>query len=120
MNGQNSWDDWCDAIDKVIAETGIQSRADAAEIARRRYPHLACVKAPGSAGATGGRTSPPAAAQNPEAELDRLARQHQREHPGSTYAQAFCAILNSDPRLYVDYLRQKAREVAATPGGGRG
>ena len=52
MNAQQQWDEFCETIDAVMAETGIRSRMDAADEVKRRYPHLRDAKYPGAPGMT--------------------------------------------------------------------
>jgi len=112
MNGQYSWDDWCDAIDTVMADTGIQSRADAAEIARRRYPHLATVQPPGVGSGQAALLRAAAGGGSAEAQLNVTAKRIAAERR-ITFAQAYVEALNANPALYVAYLREHEAKLAA-------
>jgi hypothetical protein len=126
MNAQQEMDlfnEFCDTIDTVMAETGIRSRMDAADEVRRRYPHLRNAKYPGKPGMT--MTTSAGASQsastaisggNAETELNARAKRIAAERH-CTYAQAYVEALNSDTRLYLRYLKeQQARIEAARRG----
>ncbi len=108
MTTSSEWDRFCDAIDEVLAAGEATSRAEAGALVRRRHPELAGVRAPQPQVQSQRGTSVGSA----EAQLDALARQLQRERR-CTYAEGFCAALNSEPRLYLEYLHQQRDRLAA-------
>ena len=112
MNVQSRFDQWCDAIDQVMRETGTRSRMDAAEFARRRYPHLANARPDESSPSYSGAANTGGTA---EAQLDALARDLSRQMH-ITFAKAYVQVLNSNPALYVAYLREHEAALGARRG----
>jgi hypothetical protein len=117
MNAQQQWDEFVETIDVVMAETGIRSRMDAADEVRRRYPHLRDAKYPGKPGMTmttsaGGQhaTASAASGRSAESELDARAKQIAAERR-CTFAQAYVEALNSDPTLYLRYLKEQQAKI---------
>ena len=112
MKTEPTWDDLCDAIDEVMAETGIRSRTDAADIARQRDPALAKVKppVPGMSSTTQPRMAPTGGSA--EARLTTLAKQIMAERR-CTFAQAYVEALKSNPALYVQFLKEHEARLAA-------
>jgi hypothetical protein len=94
MNDQSRFDQWCDAIDQVMRETGTRSRMDAAEIARRRYPHLANARPDESASRYSGAASTGGTA---EAQLNVLARELSRQMH-IPFAQAYAVMFSASGR----------------------
>jgi len=125
MNGQTNLDMWSDAVDAVMREQCLASRAEAAEIARRRHPELAAAaaKAPGAMytqtqQSSGGGQAVPTRYGDPERELDSRARRIAAEER-VTYAQGYVHALNRDPQLYLDFLRAQQRKLEAQEAGRR-
>lgn len=89
-------------VRECMATTGMP-RAEAERAVRRRYPELSPAPVQTGAAAAGG---------NAEADLDQRAREL-AARDRITYATAYTRILNSDPHLYVAYLREKEAKLGA-------
>ena len=115
MKTERTWDDLCDAIDEVMAETGIRSRMDAADIAKRHDPALAKAKppVPGMSSTTQPGTAP--GYGSAEAQLTAMAKgiASERHIP---FAQAYVEALNTHPALYAAYLREHQATLGARRG----
>ena len=104
---ESDWDTLCDHTDELLATGRYPSRHAAMRGAQRQNPHL-------------DRTPPamkpmkptarPLASGNAEAELDRQARQIEREDR-IIYAAAYQRALLANPRLYTVYLHQHPRQT---------
>ena len=112
MNEQNSWDEYCDHIDALVATGQYASRYDAGLEVKRRYPHLAKVQPPGIGSAQGGAVRAGVGAGSAEAQLDSMARRIAAERR-CTYAQAYVAALNADASLYLRYLQEHEAKLDA-------
>jgi hypothetical protein len=113
MNEQNSWDEYCDHIDALVATGQYASRYNAGLEVKRRYPHLAKVQPPGIGSAQVGLVRAGAAgSSSAEAQLDALAKRIAAERR-CTYAQAYVAALNADASLYLRYLQEHEAKLDA-------
>ena len=111
MTAQQKWDELVQRMDEVIASGEVVSRADARELVKRRYRHLADAEYPGGIGITSSQPRPGVAtgSGSAEAQLSAIAKRiaSERRVP---FAQAYVAALNADPTLYLQY--QKDQEAA--------
>ena len=106
---ESDWDKLCDHTDELMATGRCPGRYEAMREAQRRNPHLDKTP-PGMTAMT--PTARPASTGNAEAELDRQARQMEREDR-ITYAAAYQRALLANPRLYTAYLDQHPRQTGA-------
>lgn len=109
---ESDWDKLCDTTDELMATGRYPGRYEAMLEAQRQNPHLDPTP-PGMTAIT--PTARPASTGNAEAELDRQARQMEREDR-ITYAEAYRRVLVANPRLYTTYLEQHSRQNGGAPG----
>ena len=107
---ESDWDTLCDHTDALLATGRYPSRHEAMLEAQRQNPHLDPTP-PGMQPMK--PTAHPPATSNAEAELDRLARQIEREDR-IPYAAAYQRALQANPRLYKAYLHQHPRQTGAS------
>jgi hypothetical protein len=112
MNEQNSWDEYCDHIDALVATGQYASRYDAGLEVKRRYPHMANVQPPGIGSGQVGVVRAAAGGGSAERELDQRAREL-AARDRVTYAVAYTRVLNSDPSLYLAYLKEHESKLNA-------
>lgn len=107
MTAQQKWDELVERMDDVIASGEVVSRADARELVRQRYRHLADAEYPGGIGVTSSQPRPGVTAigSNAEAQLAARAKEIMAARR-CTFAQAYVEALNESPTLYVQYLKE--------------
>lgn len=115
MNGQNSWEEYCDHIDALVATGQYASRYDAGVEVKRRYPHLAKIQPPGMGSGQVGVASATAGGGSAEQQLNALAKRIAGERR-CTFAQAYVEALNSNPALYLQYLKEHEAALGARRG----
>ena len=106
---ESDWDKLCDTTDELMATGRYPGRYEAMLEAQRQNPHLDRTP-PGMKPLK--PTARSASTGNAEAELDRQARQMEREDR-ITYAAAYQRALLANPRLYTAYLDQHPRQTGA-------
>jgi hypothetical protein len=114
MTAQEKWDELVERMDEVIASGEVLSRADARELVKRRYRHLADAEYPGGIGITSSqpRSRATAGTDSAERELDQRAREL-AARDRITYAVAYTRVLNADASLYLRYLQEHQAKLDA-------
>lgn len=117
MTAEQKWNELVERMDEVIASGEVVSRADARELVKRRYRHLADAEYPGGIGITSSQPRPGATAgtASAERELDQRAREL-AARDRITYAAAYVRILNADASLYLRYLQEHEAALGARRG----
>ena len=109
---ESDWDKLCGHTDELMATGRYPGGYEAMLEAQRQNPHLDKTP-PGMTAMT--PTARPASTGNAEAELDRQARQMEREDR-ITYAEAYRRVSTANPRLYTAYLEQHSRQKGGSNG----
>jgi hypothetical protein len=110
---ESDWDKLCDATDELMATGRYPGRYEAMLEAQRQNPHLD--RTPPGMKSLRPTVARPVPNGNAEAELDRQARQMEREDR-ITYAEAYRRVLIANPRLYTAYLDQHPRQNGGSNG----
>jgi hypothetical protein len=102
-------DEFYDLVDQYVASGRYGGRPEAADAVRRAHPDLC---PPQRSKNTMTTISSSSSGGSAEAQLNALAKRIAAERR-VTFAQAYVEALNSDPHLYVAYLKEQEAKLAA-------